>query len=290
MISRGEVHDALPSNPPADVIIDKWLEKLNSIDDPCVEIVEQSGVLFDFWLFGSQGSIENIWDSFSSSPIMTHFGWSPLVELAFDTNRDLIHPTPVWEPFLSTQPFRSNIERYTMLHGLLVLHVRRGDYQDHCDHLAKWSSSYMSFNTFPDIPDRFSPPEGGGWGENTPENMDIYLSHCFPSIEQIVAKVESVRTTDAAAGLQNIYIMTNGAVPWVQELKDALKKSGHFTSVTSSRDMVLNWEQKYVAQAVDMLIGQRAQAFIGNGFSSMTSNINMLRMANKFRRDSIHFW
>ena len=49
MISRGEVHDALPSNPPGDIIIDKWLEKLNSIDDPCVEIVEQSGVLFDVW-------------------------------------------------------------------------------------------------------------------------------------------------------------------------------------------------------------------------------------------------
>ena len=37
--------------------------------------------------------------------------------------------------------------------------------------------------------------------------------------------------------------------------------------MTGSRDVKLSWEQKYVAQAVDMLIGQRAQVLIGNGVS-----------------------
>ena len=36
----------------------------------------------------------------------------------------------------------------------------------------------------------------------------------------------------------------------------------------NSRDLELDSEQQYVAQGVDMLIGQRAQVIIGNGVSS----------------------
>ena len=75
-------------------------------------------------------------------------------------------------------------------------------------------------------------------------------------------------TYEAAAGhapLDRVYIMTNGASEWVAHLKAALAATGHFAHVASSRDLVLSWEQKYVAQAVEMLVGERAQVFIGNG-------------------------
>lgn len=39
----------------------------------------------------------------------------------------------------------------------------------------------------------FKPPPGGGWGENTPENREIYMKHCWPTVEQIVARIGEVR-------------------------------------------------------------------------------------------------
>ncbi|KAJ2974143.1 hypothetical protein NUW54_g11938 [Trametes sanguinea] len=91
--------------------------------------------------------------------------------------------------------------------------------------------------------------------------------------EQILARVDELARADAdaARGLENVYIMTNGAVEWVDALKAALRATGRWKNVASSRDLVLNWEQKYVAQAVDMLIGQRAQMFVGNGVRVFSS-------------------
>lgn len=59
--------------------------------------------------------------------------------------------------------------------------------------------------------------------------------------------------------------MTNGPRPWVADLKAGLKKTGHWSKVATSRDMQLTPEQKYIAQAIDMLVGHRAQVIIGNG-------------------------
>ncbi len=207
-----------------------------------------------------------VWADFAASPIITHFRWSSLVELAFDTNREVFAPTAVYERPLSTLPHTSNAERYTPIDGLLALHIRRGDYAAHCDRLAKFTSTFLAFNALPGL-EPFDAPNLGGWGEKSPENVALYRRRCFPTVAQIVARVREVRRAEAARGLESVYIMTNGAVPWVEELKAALLDTGLFRHVSSSRDTVLNWEQKYVAQAMDMLVGQRAQVFIGNGGS-----------------------
>lgn len=186
----------------------------------------------------------------------------------------MIAPTTIVETPLSSTPYTSNADRYTRIDGLLVLHLRRGDYEQHCDHLAKWSSTFLAFNALPQL-EQFDPPPGGDWGENIPENYEIYHEHCFPTIEQIIKRIKEVQQSEAAKNLENVYIMTNGAVEWVQELKDALKDVGGFKHVSSSRDLVLSWEQKYVAQAMDMLVGQRAEVFIGNGVRLWNVSANM---------------
>jgi hypothetical protein len=89
------------------------------------------------------------------------------------------------------------------------------------------------------------------------------MKHCFPTIQQIVDKVTEVQKV--SEGLRNVYVMTNGGSSWLEELMAALKKVHKWDQIASSRDLKLNWEQKYVAQTVDMMIGQRAQVFIGNG-------------------------
>jgi hypothetical protein len=82
-------------------------------------------------------------------------------------------------------------------------------------------------------------------------------------MQQIVDKVTEVQKV--SEGLKNVYVMTNAGVPWLEELKEELMKAHKWNQIASSRDLKLNWEQKYVAQTVDMMIGQRAQVFIGNG-------------------------
>ncbi|KAI0654758.1 hypothetical protein C8Q70DRAFT_469595 [Cubamyces menziesii] len=292
VIPRAEVHDHLPSWYVSD-ITKGWLDKLSTVDDQCVEAGSDGGPPYNWVTFGEKDAMTDVWPDFARSPVLTHLAWSPLVELGFDNNREVFAPTTVLEPPLSSIPATApSAERYSMLPGLLVLHIRRGDYEGHCAHLARWSSSYLAFNALQGLPDRFAPPPGGSWGENTPENVQIYMEHCFPSVQQIVRRVEEVVRGEAAQGpsLEHVYVMTNGAVEWVEELKAALRGMGGWTSVASSRDLVLNWEQKYVAQAVDMLIGQRAQVFIGNGWSSLTGNIVLMRQANGFRPESTRFW
>ena len=61
--------------------------------------------------------------------------------------------------------------------------------------------------------------------------------------------------------------MTNGDEAWLNDLKQALLEIKTWDSVTSSRDLRLSWEEKPIAQSMDMLVGQRAQVFIGNGVS-----------------------
>jgi hypothetical protein len=98
----------------------------------------------------------------------------------------------------------------------------------------------------------------------------MYLKACFPTTEQIVEKVRDVLADQkhlygSAKELKSIYVMTNGDMEWLHQLKEALKQVKKWDAIGTSRDMELSWEAKPVAQAVDMLIGQRAQVFIGNG-------------------------
>jgi len=171
-----------------------------------------------------------------------------------------------------------------------VLHVRRGDFDEHCRSVANWSSPFHGFNSFPELPDGFDIPSGGGWGFTTPENQELYLRRCWPTIEQMVEKVRAVRAEDVGKGLKRIFVMTNGKAEWIAELKAALMALGGIDSVFTSRDLILTQEQDWIAQAVDMAVAQRSQVVIGNGFSSMTSMIVLLRMAQGLSPLSMRFW
>ena len=216
----------------------------------------------------------DLWPALSRSPIIEHFGWSSLIYSAFDTNRHFFeqkHPKMSLE-HLGEAPSPP----FPRIDGLLALHLRRGDFVEHCDELARWSSDWNSFNRFDGLPDKFKVPEGGGWGTNSPENFAIYRKHCYPTVSQIVEKVSSV--TKKVTGLKRLYIMTNGEKRWVNELIQALRTAGKWDAISSTRDLTLTWEQKYVSQALDMYVGQRAETFIGNGVSVFGDSTQILQL------------
>ena len=103
-------------------------------------------------IFGDARRLLDVWPAYSRSPILQEFFWSPLVELAFDMNRGLFSSTSPTTPLLASTPlypYSSDASpsalRYTPIPGLLALHVRRGDFEEHCVNLAKWRSTYVGF-------------------------------------------------------------------------------------------------------------------------------------------------
>jgi hypothetical protein len=231
--------------------------------------------------------------------MVTEFRWSSLTLDGFNRNRKLYAPNG-----LTTSTPK---DPYPVIPGLLALHIRRGDFEQHCRGLAEWGSTWTGFNQLPELIDHFdSPPRPEG--DVTQEIYDAYSKSCYPSIEEIVQKVVDVRNTKAGKDLSNIYIMTNGKDPWLGELKEALHKSGKWKQISSSREMKVTWEQKFMVQSIDMVVGQRADVFIGNGvsrtppalalaladrapqFSSLTATIVMLRMAKGLGPASTRLW
>ncbi|KAF8625525.1 hypothetical protein AX17_006837 [Amanita inopinata Kibby_2008] len=279
---------------PAHKLINALKSKVLATDARCIELPRWSSQIFDVILFGSTGVLE-LWPELSKSPIFTKFGWSPLVHAAFNANRRYfeISPRPL-PPFYgslpgyfskTSSPMNPPASPYPPLDGLLVIHVRQGDFDKHCRHFVTHSSEYNGFNAFPELPDRFDPPQG----EDTPEKVETYLRHCFPNISQIVERVVDVR--EKSEGLKKMYIMTNAKRQWLDELKEALREKSEWEEITTSRDLWLSWEQKPVAQALDMYVAQRAQAFVGNGFSSLTSNVVMFRMGSEsLDPNNTFFW
>ncbi|KIJ11109.1 hypothetical protein PAXINDRAFT_164153 [Paxillus involutus ATCC 200175] len=268
-------------------VFDIWVEKINSIEDPCLMLDPTNNQVFEYWIFGKKNRLFSIWPYLANSPVAMHWEWSPLIQDAYKTNRHLFQPTTSG---LFAGLSGSETEDMTApIPGLLALHVRRGDFKDHCHHLARWGANWHAFNSFPEFRDKFDPPPDAGSGEASDNAIDIYVRHCYPSIEQIVEKVRQVRM-DASDNLRYLYIMTNGAIPWVEELKAALAADMNWDHVGSSRDLKLSWEQKFVAQALDMLVAQKADVFIGNGWSSLTSNVVMLRVLQGFEPDTNRFW
>ncbi|KAI0826561.1 hypothetical protein BC628DRAFT_1319723 [Trametes gibbosa] len=273
-------------DPSAEKLMQTWSERMKP--HRCVEVEFTPPEVFDEHLFADARRLLDIWPHFSHSPIVQSFSWSALVELAYDTNRATISPTiSALAPPLSAAPLSDGLARYTRIPGLLALHVRRGDFKGHCfDVLARRSIGYTGFNSFPSLPDRWDLPQDA----SDADRREAYAEHCFPDIDAIVRRVEAVRASAAGRGLSHVYVMTNGAPSWVARLKAALRKKHAWAHVASSRDLMLTPEQKYVGQALDMLVAQRAQVFIGNGFSTLSGMVVMLRMAGGVPPDATRHW
>ncbi|PBK59047.1 hypothetical protein ARMSODRAFT_967214 [Armillaria solidipes] len=289
VLTTNAVKDRL-GNAEASEILQTWIKEINAIPDRCVEFERDTQHIFDVWLF-SDTLLLSIFPYIKDTPIITDFGWSPLILSAYDTNREFFEDKAsrtllgfTIPSFLSpVPPATEQTPPYPPLPGLIALHIRRGDFKEHCTNLAGWNTRYNGLNSFPELPDKFVPP----YDAPDEEKVSVYLERCFPSIGQIV---EKVKHEQQGRHLNRVYIMSNGERGWLKELKAALRQIGEWDSITTSRDMTYTREQKYVAQSLDMYIGQRAEVFVGNGFSSLTSNVVTLRMANNVDPQNTRFW
>ena len=209
-----------------------------------------------------------------NNPIIKLFGWSSLVEDAFKTNQHLFALSPML-------PSPTPQLRYPPIPGLLALHVRRGDFEGHCPKLRRSKVGFTGLNTQPGTIDEDLKLEENWVGSSTQASIDAFQKACYPDVNQIVERVREIRMTEEGKGLRHIFIMTNGSPEWIEELREALMRDHPWEQIASSLQMKVSWEQKFVAQAVDMMIGQRADVFIGNGVSASTRTLSISSVSHQ---------
>ncbi|KAJ7104183.1 hypothetical protein B0H15DRAFT_13023 [Mycena belliarum] len=267
-----------------DKIFATWQKLLSEAPERCIDVVpalyeaDNFPQVFDLWLWGSP-RILSLWDSFSKSPTSTLLQTSPIVEAAVNRNRYLFHPRGPRPPHPAPHdPYKR----------MLAMHVRRGDYQQACEALADFGSTFYGWNMLPFLPDVFTPLPHGH-----PDRVERAMEHCSPSLDAILTKVHVARAEYLRASqtktLDVLYILTNERDEWLEELLAALRKENWGTLVTS-HELELDAEQIDVSGAVDMDIARRAAVFIGNGWSSFTSNIVHRRLVEGKIPLSIRFY
>jgi len=98
---------------------------------------------------------------------------------------------------------------------------------------------------------------------------------------------------DEASGLEEISKELPPVLPGairVQPLPPSLSVKAGWKAVYTSKDLQLLWTEREIDQAVDMEIARRAEVFLGNGFSSLTSNIVMLRLSDSTPIENVRYW
>ncbi|KAJ7046483.1 hypothetical protein C8F04DRAFT_938835 [Mycena alexandri] len=260
-------------------VFEYWAKLLGeAVKERCVEVVppayevDSMPQIFDLWLWGTT-RILDLFPSFLASPASRLLSASPIVLSALDRNAYLFLPRGPRPPSgVSRNPYDR----------MLAIHLRRGDYLRHCRSLAAWGSTYYSWALLPNLTDRFEPLPA-----EDPAREEKMLAHCLPTAEQLVKRIAEVREdyvqaaapTSGKRYLDVLYLLTNEHGSWLDGVKKEMVGMGWNTIITT-RDLVLDPEQEEVSMAVDMEVGRRAAVFVGNGWSSFTSNIIHQRFAD----------
>jgi len=171
----------------------------------------------------------------------------------------------------------------------MAIHLRRGDFEEHCKYLAETRQGFTTWVTLPTLqPSILSP-------KLDPSNATIVMDHCYPSLYRILDSI-SKQARDRPH-LRTLHVLHDGAwdhpTVYLQyyKLAGALKdpewarragwKGGPMLRVTHSADVPIRWGERDWSVCVDVELGRRAEVFIGNGFSSLTSQVVALRLSDE---------
>lgn len=192
--------------------------------------------------------------------------------------------------------------RPDVLVGLLGLHLPTLTYA-HCSSLSSSLANFTAFASSPSLSDRFptiSP------SLSVHARKTIYLDHCAPSIERVLAR--SARIKREHPRLHTLLISMEGEDGvggaftdrrrWREILTRPEAEGGGGWDkgrVFFENDLVspstFSWGGlRELGVGVSMELLRRAEVFIGSGFAPLTSNVVMLRQRDARPVDTTRFW
>ncbi|KAF8735790.1 hypothetical protein RHS02_06416, partial [Rhizoctonia solani] len=148
------------------------------------------------------------------------------------------------------------------------------------------------WSQLPEMHDKYDSPsrEGVEGGQYTPEIKEYYLKHCLPTPRQVITRIQEIQR-ESHTHLSHIFVANNAEDEYLADLRQELVADGwEADNIVTSKDLRLNWQATSVSNVVDMAILARAEVFIGNGWSSMTSNIVMRRLTTGQTPASTRLW
>jgi hypothetical protein len=195
---------------------------------------------------------------------MSTFRFSNVVLAAVERNTALITGSSN-----SPSPSGVKINEYRKTIGI---HVRRGDFGDHCAYLARTVPGFASWNLLPRLPDKYRRPNVEIHDPENKHRLKEFMNHCWPDIDQMVKRIRQVKQeyeSSKLGTLTGVYILTNGERDWVVQLKNALLNARMgIERVVSSQDLnLVTPPERLAKQAVDMEVGTRSAVLLGNGVS-----------------------
>ncbi|KAF8069984.1 hypothetical protein FPV67DRAFT_1623431 [Lyophyllum atratum] len=225
------------------------------------------------WDFLASSALRDIWPDFQKY-LADYFQWSdPIRTIAFRTRAALSLQWD-WDPSITDgEPY-------------VALHFRRGDFEGHCQSLAETHTGFTTWATLPSLETSIYPPA------LDTSNQTSVTDHCYPSLNRILDIIDSV--VRDKPHLRTLHVLHDGAwdhpLVYAQhyKLKAALTDSaraksagwvgGPMKRVTHSGQVPIKWGEADWAVTVDVELARRAEVFIGNGYSSLSTQVIALRL------------
>jgi len=249
----------------------QWDHAKKSLDADIKCIVVDDWLLN--WNYLQSPGIHTIWPSFQEY-LTNHFRWSDNVLAIVDrTQAKLRLRSSLSDVSLEREPY-------------MALHLRRGDFEEHCKMLGERHEGITTWATLPFLQPSIFPP-----------SLDIsndtsIMQHCYPTLYRILDAVS--HQARSHPHIRRLHVLHDGAwdhpLVYLQyyKLAAALKntawtekhgwKNGPMLRVTHSADVPIAKGERDWSVCVDVELGRRAEVFIGNGYSSFSTQIIALRL------------
>jgi hypothetical protein len=225
------------------------------------------------WSYLASPAINPVWPSFQKY-LTNHFRWSDEVLAIVDrAQAELRLKSKLTSVSLEREPY-------------MALHLRRGDFEDHCKTLAERHEGTTTWTTLPFLQSTMLPPS------LDTSNATSIMQHCYPNLYRILDAVS--HQARSHPHLRTLHVLHDGAWdhPFVflqyYKLAEALKNTawaegqgwtnGPMVRVTHSGDLPIARGERDWTVCVDVELGRRAEVFIGNGYSSLSTQVIALRL------------
>ena len=167
----------------------------------------------------------------------------------------------------------------------MALHLRRGDFEEHCKMLGGRHEGITTWATLPFLQPVIFPPL------LDISNDTSIMQHCYPTLYRVLDAIS--HQARSHPHLRRLHVLHDGAwdhpLVYLQyyQLAAALKntawaekhgwKNGPMLRVTHSADVPIAKGERDWSVCIDVELGRRAEVFIGNGYSSFSTQIIALR-------------